>query len=134
MHLPPFILSLGLSCLGSAPSGAWKGFRDRGSLEGQVEAGTVTVPRLPWPRLSLCILSGVSRLLAGHTGSQAELGVGFQPQPTALTWLLPSFFTLGLFQAGQRAFPKRNEAQPLAYMYFLPQAILVGGFWVEHWV
>lgn len=28
MHLPPFILSLGLRCLGNAPFGAWKGFRD----------------------------------------------------------------------------------------------------------
>lgn len=44
----------------------------------------------------------------------AELGVVFQPRPTALTWHCPTFFTLGLFQAGQRAFPKRNEAQALA--------------------
>lgn len=64
-HPPPFILYLGLSRLGDAPLGAWKGFRDRGSLKGQVEAGPVTVRCLPWPQ-ALCILW--SQLLTGDTG------------------------------------------------------------------
>lgn len=49
------------------PFGAWKGFRDRGSLEGQVEAGPVTIP---WPALAagpLCAFSGASLLLAADT-------------------------------------------------------------------
>lgn len=43
----------------------------------------------------------------------------FQPQPTPLTWLLPTFFILGLFQAGQRALSKEKGGLALG-LYVLP--------------
>lgn len=33
------------------PFWSMEGLQGQGSLEGQVEAGTVTVPRLPWPQV-----------------------------------------------------------------------------------
>lgn len=82
-----------------------EGLQGRGTLEGQVEAGTVTVPCLPWPQ--------ALSLHPRRTLVTSRAGGGFPASTHSAHLAPPTFFTLGLFQ-GQRAFPKRNEAQALA--------------------